>query len=331
MIKHLLLPLLLATALCWGCQSTTTKKEPPAMEPEPATVTLVHNMKPQLGEGAIWDQQQQAFYYVDIEGQLLYRWQPGQAQPATFNLGQRVGTVVPEGNGTSVVVALQDGIYRMQLANGQLEPIANPEAGLADNRFNDGKCDPAGRLWVGSMHLRQLPGAAALYKVAPDGTHQKMVDSVTISNGICWAANGKTMYYIDTPTQQVKAFDYDVATGNITNGRVAVQVADSLGHPDGMAIDAEGMLWVALWGGHAVSRWNPNTGQLLQLVDVPALNVTSVAFAGDSLATMYITSASIGMTPEQEAQYPEAGGLFQYQPGVKGQNTHYFGLPTEVK
>ena len=167
---------------------------------------------------------------------------------------------------------------------------------------------------------------ASLYRVDPDGKATKMLDSITISNGIVWTSDRKTMYYIDTPTRQIRAYDYDNASGNISNERVAVNVPDTLGFPDGMAIDEEDMLWVGMWNGDCVARFNPKTGQLVSKIEVPAHNVTACAFGGENLDTLYITTASLDMTEEERLRYPDAGSIFKAVPGVKGVRSPFFGM-----
>ena len=194
-----------------------------------------------------------------------------------------------------------------------------------ENRFNDGKCDPNGSLWVGSMSLNTKDPSGALYRVDPDGTVEKFVDSVTVSNGIVWTRDKKTMYYIDTPTGWIRAYDYDASKGTISNERIAVEIPESLGYGDGMAIDENDDLWVALWNGNGIAHFDPRSGKLIKKVEVPAHNVTSCSFGGDNLDILYITTASIDMTEEEQLKYPNAGSLFSFQPGVKGQKGYYFG------
>lgn len=277
-----------------------------------------------LGEGAIWNHRTQELYWVDIEGQKLHIYDPASGHNRTLALPSRIGTVVPTRDGQAVI-GLEDGIYRLDPSDGAIELHAPVEADKPQNRTNDGKCDPAGRLWIGTMNLEEQTGAGALYRVAPSGKVETMLRNVTISNGIVWTADQRTMYYIDTPTNVVKAFDFDLPSGTISNERVAVTIDPEMGHPDGMTIDAEGMIWVALWGGSAVIRFHPRTGAMLEKVDVPALKVTSCAFGGPLLDTLYITTASIAMTPEQLEHYPDAGSLFSVQPGVSGVKSAFFG------
>ena len=191
-------------------------------------------------------------------------------------------------------------------------------------RLNDGKCDPSGRLWVGSMNWQQEKGKAQLFNITKDGVVSTKIDSVTISNGIVWTKNKKTMYYIDTPTSQIKAYDYNNASGDISNERVVVEIPEELGFPDGMTIDAEDMVWAGMWNGNAVIRFNPKTGEILQKIEIPAHNVTSCAFGGENLETLYVTTAKIDMTNEELEKYPLAGSVFKVNPGVKGVKSNFF-------
>lgn len=286
-------------------------------------VKLVLDAKAQLGEGPIWHHELKQLYWIDIEGRQLFLYTPAVDELRNFPTQERIGTVVPiEGGGA--LVALQNGIHSMDLISGNMTLLANPLDTLPDMRFNDGKCDPVGRFWIGTMHLQTKQGAASLYVMDSRHHVKKVLDDVTISNGIIWSLDQKKMYYIDTPTNQVKAFDYDITTGDISSPRVIITIPEASGSPDGMTIDEEGMLWIGLYGGGAVGRFNPNTGELMQKIGVPALNVTACAFGGDLLETLYITTASIGMHDEQKKKYPFAGGLFAVKPGVKGIPANFY-------
>ena len=292
------------------------------MKKAQAEVTLAFKSHDVLGEGSIWNEVTQELYWIDIEGGVLHIFHPQKNHHQSFSLGQRVGTVVPSDNG-KIILALQDGLYEFDPFTQQKKFIASADYDPASMRFNDGKCDPAGRLWVGTMHLGILPKVAALYKVEK-GVVVKMLDKITISNGICWTGDGKTMYYIDTPTSSVQAFDFDLAKGLLFNSRVVVETKKEFDPPDGMTIDAEGMLWIGHWKGSCVGRWNPRTGKLISKIEVPAYHVTSCAFGGKDLDTLYITTAKIEVSPEQKIQYPLAGCLFQVKPGVKGVKSFFY-------
>jgi sugar lactone lactonase YvrE len=278
------------------------------------SVKLVLDARAQLGEGAIWDAGRQVLYWVDIPGYRLHEFNPATGQNRTWEIGQFIGTVVPRRSG-GVMLAVYDGFAAFDLDAGKLEFIADPEAELPDTRFNDGKCDPAGRFWAGTMSLKGVREAGSLYVLSVDHRVRKMLDKVTTSNGIVWSLDQRTMYYIDTRLQRVDAFDYDVKTGNITNRRVAVPIPEDQGHPDGMTLDAEGMIWVAHWEGWRVTRWNPVTSELLATIKVPVGRVTSCAFGGPNFDTLYITTAR---PAKDDPAQPHAGGLFVAQPGVRG-------------
>lgn len=282
---------------------------------------LLLDAKAQLGEGSLWHPTEKKLYWIDIEKGELHIYDPATKKDKHFNVGTRVGTVVPV-KGGGALVALQNGIRYIDTRTGKLSLLNNP---LGDNiRFNDGKCDPAGRFWVGSMDLDFKEGAASLYRFDTDKTIHEMVKHVTCSNGIVWSADKKTMYYIDTPTGNVDAFDYDEGTGNISNRRVAVKVPDGNGAPDGMAIDSEDKLWVALWGGNGVAKFDPSTGKMLLKINVPAPHTTSCAFGGKDLKTLYITTARDGLSEDQLKKYPQSGGLFAIDVDVKGVEANFY-------
>jgi len=288
------------------------------------TAELEYEIEAQLGEGAIWNYKTQEFYWIDIEGKLLHIYNPKAKVNRSLVTPSRIGTVVPYTK-NEVVVALEDGIYKLNIETEVLSLLSDVEVLITENRFNDGKCDPLGNLWVGSMHLEQTKPHANLYRVNEQGETLKMIDSVTISNGIVWTADAKTMYYIDTPTSKIMAYDYDNNTGTISNERVAVDVSTEDGYPDGMTIDSEDMLWVGLWNGNAVARFNPITGELLSKVEVPAHNVTACAFGGENLDILYITTARVDMTQPELEELPLSGSLFKVVPGVKGVKASFFG------
>lgn len=288
------------------------------------TAELEYKIEAQLGEGAIWNYKTQEFYWIDIEDKLLHIYNPITKENRSFTTPSRIGTVVPYTQ-NKVVVALEDGIYKLNIETGAVSLLSDVEAHITENRFNDGKCDPLGNLWVGSMHLKGIEPLASLYRINEQGVALKMIDSVTISNGIVWTADAKTMYYIDTPTSKVMAYDYDFDTGAISNKRVAVEVSIEDGYPDGMTIDSEDMLWVGLWNGNAVARFNPKTGELLSKVEVPAHNVTACAFGGENLDILYITTARVDMTQQELESLPLSGSLFKVVPGVKGVKASFFG------
>jgi sugar lactone lactonase YvrE len=270
-----------------------------------------------LGEGCIWDYKRQRLLFVDIEKCLVYIYHPETKDLRQIDVGQRVGTVVPTQDG-ELLVALEKSVAVLDPATESLETAAEIETDVAGNRFNDGKCDPAGRFWVGTVVEDMSEPRAGLYRIDSDYSVKKMLAGVTNSNGLVWSLDHTKLYYIDTPTRRVFSFDYDLAGGDIENRRPVIEVPESMGYPDGMTIDAEGKLWVALFEGAAVSRWDPNGGRLIDSYPIPAKNVTSCAFGGENLDELYVTTARFLMTAEDLKAYPQSGGLFRLKVKTKG-------------
>ena len=265
-----------------------------------------------LGEGAIWDTRAQMLWWVDITSRELHRFDPATTRDHVWAMPSTIGTVVPRARG-GVVVALKNIIAAFDPETATLTTLAGIDQ--PDQRFNDGKCDPAGRLWVGTIDFNETPNVAALYRLDERGINSQ-IPGITISNGIVWSRDGRTCWYIDTPTRRVDAFDYDVTSGRLSNRRPAVIFPAGDFYPDGMSIDANGHLWVAMWGGGCVLHCDPVSGRILGRIDVPgARNITSCAFGGTNLDTLYITSSRGDKTDQA---LPSAGDLFVANPGVRG-------------
>jgi len=285
-----------------------------AMKP---TVELVLDARANLGEGALWHAGSQSLFWVDILEGNLHIFNPATRRDREIRIGQHVGTVVARRSG-GVLLALHHGIAQLDLATEKLTTLVDPESHLPSNRFNDGKCDPAGRFWAGTMPIGAMAPTGSLYCLDPDLTVKQMVTPVSCSNGIVWSHDKRTMYYIDTPLFRVDAFDYDNETGAVSNRREAFPVPQNLGYPDGSTLDAEGMLWIAHWGGSCVTRWDPRAGKLLSTVKVPTSNVTSCAFGGPKLDLLYMTSAWLALDEKARQAQPHAGSLFVADVGVTG-------------
>lgn len=288
------------------------------MEPE-----LVVDARATLGEGPVWHPRRQQLYWVDIEEGKLHVHDPAGQQDRVYEVGCRVGAAVPRRPG-GMVVATESGLQAFDLETSRRENLADPESHLPDNRFNDGKCDAEGRFWAGTMSLKREPNAGSLYVLERDHSVRRVLDGVTTSNGLDWSLDRSTMYYIDTPTLQVAAFDFNLSAGTISNRRTVIRFPDGVGRPDGMTIDAEGMLWIAHWDGGRITRWDPDGSRLLATLHVPADRVTSCTFGGPKLETLYITTARHGLDTQALARQPHAGGLFSVSPGVSGLPAHEY-------
>jgi sugar lactone lactonase YvrE len=270
-----------------------------------------------LGEGPVWDPVIQKLYWVDIKSNTVYLSDPANAQSKSWTLDQMVGCVINSGE-HKLVCALQDKIIQLNTVTGDICKLAAIEADKPDIRSNDGKADAQGRVWVGTLHIPGDKGKACLYRVDKDLSIHLVLHGLGMSNGLGWSPDGKNMYLIDTTEKQLKSFDFSAESGTITNERVLIKFENDGGSPDGMCVDAEGMLWVALYGGKAVARFDSQNGKQLAKIDVSAANPTSCTFGGPDLDTLYITSAREGMSEEDLEKYPLSGSVFSVKPGVKG-------------
>jgi len=307
--------------LALGCLSTLPVNAQVHL-PVSATLTLKSNCR--LGEGAFWDSGRNCLWFVDIENGNVHQFVPSTKKENHFGCGLRIGTLVPAILRDELILGLQDGIYSVSIEGKNKKKIHQPSTLSKEQRLNDGKCDPQGRLWVGSMNLDQRPKQSHLYRIDASGNSEKILDSVSISNGIAWTKDDKTMFYIDTPTRKVMAFDFNGETGTISNPRIHCSIPDSLGWPDGMTLDENDNIWIGMWGGYCVSYWSGKTGQYLGKVNVDAPNVTSCAFGGDKFETLYITTAREGLHPDLLEKYPLSGDVFEAKPGVKGRQMPYW-------
>jgi len=284
---------------------------------------LLLNVGAIVSEGPSWDETNKTLYWVDIDGKRVHIYDLTTKKDISIEVGQYVGSVVPRKSG-GAVVAMQYGIYFFNTEDGKLTFISNPEKDKSMNRFNDGKCDAFGRFLVGTMHFEEKEPTGALYCLEPDHSIKTLLTDVTISNGIAWSPDNKIMYYIDSPTKHVDAFDYDIESGTIYNKRIVVRIPDNCGIPDGMTSDSEGMLWVAHWGGWQVSRWDPYTGKQIDKIHVPAKMVSSCVFGGTNLDELYITTARRGLNEKELRNQPNAGGIFKIKVGIKGMITYKY-------
>lgn len=286
-------------------------------------VELILDARALLGEGPSWDAPSGTLYWVDIEGRAVHLFDPERGTDRAIDVGQMVGCVVPRASG-GVVITLETGFYALDPVTGRLDLIVDPEPDRPGNRFNDGKCDAAGRLWAGTTRIAHDRPEGTLYCLDTAGVCHPRRGEVLISNGLAWTPDQQTMYFIDSPTQRVVAFPFDLETGTLGEPRTVIEVPPSMGGPDGMTIDEEGMLWIALWDGWRVTRWDPRSGQLLAEIPMPVARPTSCVFGGPTLEDLYITTARTRMPEAELARQPLAGGLFHCRPGVRGTATQAY-------
>lgn len=277
---------------------------------------LALDARADLGEGPLWDAANQRLLWVDIMQGRVNAFEPATGRTQSWATGEPAGAAALRASG-GMVVAVQSGFAAIDENTGQLKSLAVYEGASPDIRMNDGKCDPAGRFWAGTMAFDMRAGAGALYRLDPGGTVTTMVTGVTISNGLDWTPDLSGMYYIDTMTGRIDLFDYDAATGGIANRRAFVRIEEGAGYPDGMTVDAAGNVWVALWGGGAVRCYSP-AGKLEGVVRVPAVQSSCCAFGAADLGDLYITSARTGLPADVLTRNPANGGVFVVRTGAKG-------------
>ncbi len=278
--------------------------------------TLAAELDDLIGEGPAWDAARRSLLWTDIAGRRIHRLQVATGDVWTRDLEQMAGAVLPRAAG-GLALCLQDGVWLCDTDDGPLRLLTAVEPHDGTTRLNDVKSDRAGRLWGGTMALDARADAGALYRIDPDGQLTTIASPVTISNGIEWSLDGSRMYYIDTATQRMDVFDFDLAAGSAVDRRPFITFDESFGIPDGMTIDAEGCLWVAFYDGWAVRRFTPS-GELQRTVELPVARATSCAFGGPDLDQLYVTSARDGLSRADLAEQPHAGNLFVIKPGVAG-------------
>ncbi|MGF1536915.1 MAG: SMP-30/gluconolactonase/LRE family protein [Elainellaceae cyanobacterium] len=280
-------------------------------------MTPVQNIlhaRARLGEGPIWDEVSSRLYWVDIYNHRVHWLDPATQETQFYDVGQTVGAIAPTTAGR-LIMARRHQLAFLDPQTGRIDPIRDVEADRPHNRFNDGKCDTSGRFWFGSMCNSGPHGS--LYRYDPDGTLHTMETGLTISNGLGWSPDQRRFYLADSPLQKIYVYDYDAASGAIANRRVHVDLTAESCYPDGLTVDAEGCLWVALWDGWRVQRFDPE-GQPMGKVPMPVQRPTSCNFGGPDLQTLYITSASVGLSEAEIEQSFFSGDLFALEPGVRG-------------
>ena len=275
----------------------------------------------ELAEGPVLFQDM--LWWVDIMAGALHRWDPATQRHEARDTGDLLGAAVPGSDGRWLL-AQNRSLVVFDWEQGTSDVVTTLADERPRNRCNDGKCDPQGRFWFGTMNMDSVDCAGVLYcQSTADGCHP-MQEGVTISNGIAWSRDGDVMYYIDSPTRRVDAFDFDQVGGLIRNRRTLIEFGEQDGWPDGMTIDVDGRLWIAMWGGAKIAVVDSKSGERVREIPMPVSQPTSCTFGGDDLSDLFVTSAWEGMTEKQRAAEPLAGSVFRLRPGATGRAVQCF-------
>jgi len=275
----------------------------------------------EIGEGPIWDDRFGVLRWVDLSAGLVLGHHPVDGPLPTIELGQPVGFVVPTG-AADLLAGVRDGFARVS-PDGSMridQAVAAEPPGM---RMNDGKADPAGRVWAGRMRAEDPGPEGALYRLDADWSIAPQLDGLTIPNGIGWSPDGRRMYFTDTTRGRIDSFAYDPSSGEATDRRPFAEIPATAGQPDGLTVDEDGCVWIALWHGAAVHRYTP-AGRLDTIVRTPALQTTSCVFGGPDRRDLFITSACVGLDARERTDYPRSGRVFTCRPGVAGLRTDAF-------
>jgi sugar lactone lactonase YvrE len=279
-------------------------------------VTCVLDLHQQLGEGPVWDEAASCLWWVDIKGPAVHRYDPATGAHASFPFPQPVGSLALRPDGT-LLVAHKTALVAFDPERSGVTTLLELEPGMPGNRLNDGRCDRAGRFWVGTMAMGERAPTGTLWRFATDRTATAMRQGVRIPNSTAFSPDGRTMYFADTADGRILAFDYDPETGTPSNERTFAALDSAPGRPDGSTVDADGCLWNARYGGGCVARYAPD-GRVDRIVELPVSQPTCPAFGGPGLGTLYVTSAAQNLTAAQLAAEPLAGALLAIEPGARG-------------
>ena len=271
-----------------------------------------------LGEGPIWDGRAGILYWVDIKGRHLHQYRPSDGDRQSRPLAVEVGAVAPRARG-GLIGATRDGFAEIDPDTGAITILADPESGLPDNRFNDGKCDPVGRFIAGSMDDQETSPSGSVYRLDADHRVTRLFGGYMVCNGPAFSPDGRILYFSNSAEREILAFPYDPAAGEAGPPRVFARIPDALGYPDGLNVDADGGLWCAHWDGWRLTRFRPD-GTVDRTIEFPVPRVTSSTFGGPGLDRLYVTTARIGLDDVALARAPLSGALFEVE-------TEFTGLP----
>jgi len=268
----------------------------------------------ELGEGVIWHPDERVVYFVDVKQHQIHRCDASGRQKKTWTVPQQVGFIVPAGNG-QLICGLQDGLHHFSPASGEVVRINRVDADQPTNRINDGYADARGQLWFGSMDDEETQPSGRLYSINSAGQAAVHDEGYVISNGPVISPDGRTLYHTDTVNKSIYGFDVQ-PDHRLTHKRLFLKL-DGAGWPDGMAVDSEGCLWIAFFGGWRIDRYTPQA-VLIESLPFPCANITKLAFGGEDLRTVFVTTARKGLTPQELEQQPLAGSLFSFRTATPG-------------
>jgi len=280
------------------------------------TVNCIVQAGNRLGESPVWSTTEQCLYWVDSRAPAVYRLQTETGVVTRRDMPHVIGSICLR-KGGGLVIATQDGLHFLDFEAGALTQIVDPESGLPENRFNDGRCDRKGRFWAGTMNDVRRDPTGSLYRLDPDLSVHAIRDDIIVPNSICWSPDDTVMYFADTYRDRLMRYCFDAEAGTINDPVLIADTTAVTGRPDGSTVDAEGFLWNAMFGGGRLVRYAPD-GRIDREVHLPVSQPSSCVFGGPELDTLYITSATQRLTPEDLAAQPLAGGLFAFKPGVRG-------------
>jgi sugar lactone lactonase YvrE len=279
-------------------------------------IRCVHVADALLGEGPTWVAAQRALFWLDIHGRRIHRYEPESGATSSWEAPYRIGSLAHR-RGGGFVGGSERGFVLLDESLSKFELIGNPEPDLPDNRFNDGKVDLQGRFWAGTMDDVEVASTGALYRLDRDLTWSREDHGYAVTNGPTFSPDGRYLYHTDSAAQTVFRFDLEEPGGALRNKQVFIRFGEADGYPDGMTTDAEGCLWIAFWHGWCLRRISPG-GEVLREIELPVQRPTSCAFGGEQLDRLFVTSARVGISDEELARQPLAGGLFELDTGTRG-------------
>ena len=295
--------------------SLSTQTQPSAMAG--VEVRCVHRTGALLGEGPMWSPRDNALYWVDILTPAVHCHHVADGANSVIQLGAMASVAIPKSTG-GLLLATPGGLMTLDTSTLRMNLLAHPEAERRGNRYNDGKCDRRGRLWISSMDMGAATNRGSLFRVDPDGSWERMDSGFTVPNGLGWSPDSTRMYFTDTFRRTIYVYDFDLVAGAITNRRVLISFKEPDGKPDGLTVDADGCLWVAAYDAWHVARFSPE-GREMERIRLPVARPTSCCFGGPSLETLFVTSASVRLGAQALAAAPLSGSLFAMEvPGVRG-------------